>query len=207
MPKVRSLIIDFILLYQEIAVTPKIDLAVVIGALSNPTLKTMKDTTMVIIDEYGTEDARYALITSGREASTRIDFTDDFKNTQDFKNAINAVQRPEGSPDLKKALDQAEEVFENAPPKAGTQKVLVVLIDQKSVNNPQVLSASAKRLEERKILVLPVAVGSLADLDELSRLAPSKGIVIQVDDDEDGAAIAQKIMNDGVKGKQCLSLR
>lgn len=198
--------IDLTLPCLEMAVTPKIDLAVIMGALSNPTLNTMKNATKVIIDKYGTKDARYALITSGREASTKIDFTDDYKNTEDFKNAINAVQRPEGTPDLKEALDQAKKVFDSAPPRSGATKLLVVLIDQKSVNYPQVLSASAKSLEERKILVLPVAVGSLADLDELTRLAPSKGIVIQIDDDENGDAIGQKIMNDGVKGKFCISL-
>ena len=161
----------------------------------------MKDTVEVIIDEYGTKDSRYSLITCGREASTKIDFTDDFKNTQGFKDAINAVIRPEGTPDLKIALDQAKKVFDSAPPRPGVKKILVVLIDQKSVNYPQVLSASAKSLEDSGITVLPVGVGSLADLDELSRLAPSKGIVIQIDSDDDGTAIAQKIINNGVKGK------
>ena len=163
----------------------------------------MKDATKDIIDKYGTDDARYSLITSGREASTKIDFTDGFKTAQDFTNAVNAVQRPEGTPDLKKALDQAMKLFEDAPPRPDAKKILVVLNDQKSVNYPQVLSASAKRLQDENILVLPIAFGSLADLDELTRLAPSKGVVIKIDDDEDGAAIAQKIMNDGVKGKCC----
>lgn len=203
---ITSLIIDSILFYVEIAVTPKIDLAVIMGALSNPTLNTMKDATKVIIDQYGTKHARYSLITCGREASTKIDFTDGFKTAQDFKNAVNAVQRPEGSPDLKKALDQAMKLFEDAPPRPDAKKILVVLIDQKSVNYPQVLSASAKSLQDKNILVLPIAFGSLADLDELTRLAPSKGVVIQIDGDEDGAAIAQKIMNDGVKGKYSLLL-
>lgn len=201
--KITPLIIDLILFSVEIAVTPKIDLGVIMGALSNPTLKTMKDATKVIIDKYGTEDARYSLITSGREASTKIDFTDGFKTAQDFKNAINAVQRPEGTPDLKKALDQAKKLFDDAPPRPDAKKILVVLIDQKSVNYPQVLSAGAKSLQEGNILVLPIAVGSLADLEELTRLAPSRGVVIEIDSDEDGAAIAQKIMNDGVKGKYC----
>ena len=173
------------------------------GALSNPTLSTMRDATKVIIDKYGTEDARYSLITSGREASTKIDFTDGFKTAQDFKNAIDTVQRPEGTPDLKKALDQAMKLFEDAPPRPDAKKILVVLIDQKSVNYPQVLSASAKSLQNENILVLPIAFGSLADLDELTRLAPSKGVVIEIDNDEDAATIAQKIADDGVKGKYC----
>ena len=197
------MIIDFILFSVELEVTPKVDLAIIMGSLSIPTLNTMKDATKDIIDKYGTDDARYSLITSGREASTKIDFTDGFKTAQDFKNAVNAVQRPEGSPDLKKALDQAMKLFEDAPPRPDAKKILVVLNDQKSVNYPQMLSASAKSLQDENILVLPIAFGSLADLDELTRLAPSKGIVIKFDDDEDGAAIAQKIMNDGVKGKCC----
>lgn len=171
------------------------------GALSNPTLDTMKDATKGIIDKYGTKDVRYSLITSGREASIKIDFTDGFKTAQDFKNAVTAVQRPEGTPDLKKALDQASKLFEDAPPRPDAKKILVVLIDQKSVNYPQVLSASAKSLQEENILVLPIAFGSLADLGELTRLVPGKGVVIQIDGDEDGTAIAQKITNDGVKGK------
>ena len=161
----------------------------------------MKDTVEVIVDEYGTKKTRYSLITCGQEASTKIDFTDNFRNTQGFKDAINAVVRPEGTPDLKNALDQAKKMFENAPPRPDAKKILVVLIDQKSVNSPQVLSVSAKEFEDSGITLLPVAVGSLADLDELSRLAPSKGIVIQIDDDDDGNAIAQKIINKGVKGK------
>ena len=161
----------------------------------------MKDAIKDIIDKHGTDDARYFLITSGREASTKIDFTDGFKTTQDFTNAVNTVQRPEGTPDLKKALEQAMKLFEDAPPPPDAKKILVVLNDQKSVNYPQVLSASAKRLQDENILVLPIAFGSLADLDELTRLAPSKGVVIKIGDDEDGAAIAEKIMNDGVKGK------
>ena len=173
------------------------------GALSNPTLNTMKDATKVIIDKYGTKDARYSLITSGREANIKIDFTDGFKTAQDFNNAVNAAQRPEGTPDLKKALDEARKLFEDAPPRPDAKKILVVLIDQKSVNYPQVLSASAESLQEENILVLPIAFGSLADLDELTRLAPSKGVVIQIDGDEDGAAIAQKITNDGVRGNFC----
>ena len=163
----------------------------------------MKDTVAVIIDKYGTDDARYSLITSGREATTKIDFTDDYKDTQDFKDAISAVQRPEGTPDLKKALEQAKAAFDSAPSRPGAKKILVVLIDQKSVNYPQVLSSTAKSLEESGILVLPVAVGSLADLDELSRIAPSKGMVIQIDTDDDAAAIAQKIMSKAVPGKYC----
>ena len=187
--------------FSFLAVTPKIDLGVIFASLSDPTLKIMKDAVEVIVDEYGTKKTRYSLITCGQEASTKIDFTDNFRNTQAFKDAINAVVRPEGTPDLKNALDQAKKMFENAPPRPDAKKILVVLIDQKSVNSPQVLSVSAKEFEDSGITLLPVAVGSLADLDELSRLAPSKGIVIQIDDDDDGNAIAQKIINKGVKGK------
>ena len=82
------------------------------------------------------------------------------------------------------------------------------MIDQKSVNYPQVLSASAKRFEEAGILVVPVAVGSLANVDELTRIVPSKGVVIKVSSSDDPAVIAQKIMGGAVNGEcfRCLLL-
>ena len=195
-----SLIYFFYLLRPTIAVTPKIDLGVIIGAYSDPTFTTMKNTTNVMIDHYGTKDVRYSLITSGSEARTKIDFSDDYKNAQDFKNIVSAVQRPDGSPDLEKALDLAQTAFENAPSQPGAKKILIVMIDQKSVNYPERLSASAKRLEEAGVVVVPVAVGSLANVGELTRLAPSKGVVIKVGSGDDAVTIAQKIMAGAVEG-------
>ena len=180
--------------------TPEIDLGVIIGAFSDPTLALMKNTINVMIDHYGTTNAKYSLITSGSDAKTVIHFSDDYKNTQGFKNKINATERPVGSPDLKKSLDMAQASFASAPLRPGTKKILIVMIDQKSVNYPQVLSASAKRFEESGILVVPVAVGSLADVGELTRLTPSKGVVIKGSSDDDPTVIAQKIMDGAVDG-------
>lgn len=185
----------------EITVTPKIDLGVIIGSYSDTTFKKMKDTMNVLVDNYGTKDARYSLITSGSEATTIIDFADDYKNTQGFKNAVARVQRPEGTPDLKKALDLAQVAFEKAPSRPGAKKVLVVFIDQRSVNYPQVLTTSGERLHKAGVVVVPVAVGSLADVGELTRLAPSKGVVIEVKSEEDADAIAQKIVSGAVQGE------
>ena len=185
----------------EITVTPKIDLGVIIGSYSDTTFKKMKDTMNVLVDNYGTKDARYSLITSGSEATTIIDFAGDYKNTQGFKNAVARVQRPEGTPDLKKALDLAQVAFERAPSRLGAKKILVVFIDQRSVNYPQVLTTSGERLHKAGVVVVPVAVGSLADVGELTRLAPSKGVVIEVKSEEGADAIAQKIMSGAVQGK------
>ena len=190
----------FYLLRPTIAVTFKIDLGVIIGAFSDPTFTTMKNTINMMIDHYGTKDARYSLITSGSDARTKIDFRDDYKNAQEFKNVISTVQRPEGSPDLKKALDLAQAAFENVPSRPGSKKILIVMIDQKSVNYPQMLTSNAKRLEEAGILVVPVAVGSLANVGELTRLAPSKGVVIKMGSADDAVSIAQKIMAGAVEG-------
>lgn len=185
----------------EITAIPKIDLGVIIGSYSDTTFKKMKDTMNVLVDNYGTKDARYSLITSGSEATTIIDFADDYKNTKGFKNALAIVQRPEGTPDLKKALDLAQVAFEKAPPQLGAKKILVVFIDQRSVNYPQVLTTSGERLHKAGVVVVPVAVGSLADVGELTRLAPSKGVVIEVKSEEGADAIAQKIMSGAVQGE------
>ena len=183
--------------------TPKIDLAVIIGAYSDPTFTTMKNTINVMIDSYSINDARYSLITSGSDAQTTINLSDDLKNAQAFKNAVTAAQRPEGNPDLRKALDMAQATFEIAPSRPGVKKILVVMIDQKSVNYPQVLSSSAKRLEDAGVVVVPVAFGALANIGELTRLAPSRGVVMKVKSDDDPGRIAQKIMHGVEEGKCC----
>lgn len=206
-----SLFLFFFFLFIQLAValTRDIDLGVIIGAFSGPTFITMKNTINQMIDHYGTTNARYSLITIGSDAKTEIAFSDDYNNTQGFKNRVSETKRPLGSPDLKRALDAARRGFaEVASSRPGAKKILIVMIDQKSVNYPQVLSASAKRFEEAGILVVPVAVGSLANVDELTRIVPSKGVVIKVSSNDDPAVIAQKIMGGAVNGEcfRCLLL-
>ena len=201
--KRNPLFFFFLFLFFQLAValTRDIDLGVIIGAFSGPTFLTMKNTINQMIDHYGTTNARYSLITIGSDAKTEIAFSDDYNNTQGFKNRVSETKRPLGSPDLKRALDAARRGFaEAASSRPGAKKILIVMIDQKSVNYPQVLSASAKRFEEAGILVVPVAVGSLANVDELTRIVPSKGVVIKVSSNDDPAVIAQKIMGGAVNG-------
>ena len=190
-------------LQLAIVLTSEIDLGVIIGAFSDPTFTLMKNTISAMIDHYGTTNAKYSLITSGSDAKTVINFSDDYNSTQGFKNILSATERPVGSPDLKKAFDMAQVSFASAPFRPGAKKILIVMIDQTSVNYPQVFSASAKRFEEAGILVVPVAVGSLANVGELTRLTPSKGVVIRVSSYDDPAIIAQKIMDGAVDGGCC----
>lgn len=191
----------FYLLHLTVAMIPKIDLAVIIGAYSDPTFTSMKNTINAMIDHYSTNDARYSLITSGSDAQTTIHLSDDLKSAQAFKDAVTAAQRPKGNPDLRKALDMAQATFKITPSRPGVKKILVVMIDQKSVNYPQVLVSSGKRLEDAGVVVVPVAFGALAHVGELTRLAPSRGVVIKVKGDEDPGRIAQRIMHGVTEGK------
>ena len=180
---------------------PEIDLAFILGALSDDTFDKMKDVVSSIVDIYGTDGARYAVIPMGSEGDLQTHFGDTHQTPQDLTNIIRSQTKPEGLIHLKRALDQAKTVFEEASPRSQAKKILVILKDQESFFYPNEVLAGSIALQERGVTVLPVAVGPLADTYQLSILAPSKGILLKVDTLEDNRTIGLQIMNSALKGK------
>ena len=70
-------------------------------------------------------------------------------------------------PDLEKALDESDKLFQEAGARPTARKVLVVIMDKKSGVSESRVNSTASRLYEHYIDVVPVAIGEEADLKQL----------------------------------------
>lgn len=134
---------------------PEIDLAFAISTTATnaaTTFARMRETVKSVIDMYGTEKIRYALLLFGSATSRSISFSEKYPE-DDLKNILNVVRPVSGDPDLSQVLERARRLFQTAPPRPMAKKVLVVIIDKKSINRPDELKIASKPLHKDKIKV------------------------------------------------------
>ena len=133
----------------------------------------MKDALDTIIKQYGTDKIRYAVIAFGSASSVVVKFGDD-RGKDELRSFVKQLRRPAGDPDIEKALKEAESLFENAPSRPGSKKVLVIFIDKKSTNSHNDIKKAAKPLIENNVTIVPAVVGSEIDRDEIEVIPPNK---------------------------------
>ena len=183
---------------------PIIDLAFAISAtVSNPakTFKLMKNTIRSIMDQYGAVKIHYSVIVFGNEPAIMIDFSDDF-SISDLKSQVRTFPRRSGEPSITKALEKAKQLFEDRAVRADAHRILVVIIDNDSVGDPRDINklAGAKELEKKNVLIIPVAVGTDVDTNELEKLTPYKDNVINRPRLPDPRDLATDIINKAIEG-------
>lgn len=155
---------------------PAIDLALALSAAAvdaEDTFDKIKDTVDTIIKRYGTDKIRYALMTFGDTPSVIVDFSDD-RGKDALRTTVQQLTRPTGDPDLTKLLKEAEQLFDNAPPRPGSRRILVVFIDKKSTNSRVDIKEAAKPLINKNTTIVPAAVGPEVDVDEIEGITPNK---------------------------------
>lgn len=182
---------------------PRIDLEFVISATAvsaSDTFERVKDTINAIVDEYGiTDRLRYGLIVFGRNAVQKLSFSEE-SDMNSLKAKIKASQRPEGGPNLQKALEEAKRLFDSEPSGPDVKKVLVVITDKKSTSRPEGVKKAVVPLEEGGVKIVPVAVGSSADPSELEGITSNRGHLIETQRRLDPDVTAEKIMEKVLKG-------
>lgn len=110
----------------ETAAIPSIDLGFAISADAlgaDMTFSKMRDAIDYIVTKYGTNRLRYAVIVFGSSSTTYVDFGQDFPDPKDLKQTLSVLTRSRGTPDLKKALFEAKELFQLAPARPNSKKV------------------------------------------------------------------------------------
>lgn len=183
---------------------PQIDLGFAISAtaVSAPdTFQHIKETIMRIIEEYGiTRRLRNALVVFGRDAVPILSFSEDFVHFSALKTKIMSAPRPVGEPNLENVLKEAKKMFDPQQTRPGVKKVLVVIIDKKSTSSPENVRKALAPLEEQKVKIVPVAVGSFADTTELEGITSNRGYLIETPRDLDPDITAEEIMAKVLKG-------
>ena len=164
----------------------------------------MKNTITEIIDEYGAVKLHYLVIVFGDRAETMISFRDQSLNARDLKSYIYRIRRSRGGPRLDKALEEAKKAFEKVPRRPKGKRILVILIDNKSIGDSDDMKKlkAAKELNAEGVRIIPVAIGNEADPGELKKVTALKENFLLEPKKFNPKELAKKIMKKAFGGEK-----
>ena len=170
------------------------------------TYKKMQEAVTSIIQKYKEYDqVRYSILPFGTNPGFVTAFGEKVDNLDKLIENVMSTSRPPGQPDVIKALERAEKLFDNAPLRPRAKKFLVVFVGSKSRNELEMLKKAAKPLEDKNIKVIAVAVGKEADPGELIKVVPNKGNLIENEKSyEDPKKLGDEVMVIVLKGEDFL---
>ena len=165
----------------------------------------MKAVVKAVVDKYGITKIKYGLIVFGTTPVSSKNFGESFPTPEAMKNFINVIRRSNGQPNLAMALEEGRRLFDLAPKRPNARRVLVVIMDNKSINKLEELERAYKPLQDKNIRVIAVSVGQDVDTKEMEQISGDKDRVIQVNKDEKPESLVDKIISKAtVKGESTL---
>jgi len=183
--------------FSDSANIPEIDLTFALSAtsvFSKRTFNLMKSTVNRIIQQYGITRIHYSVIVFGSSPTTHFDFSRTFPNKDDLIRVISNLPKKSGDPDLAKALESVSKVYELKQVRPNAKKVVVVILDKKTVNTAKELNKNAVFLVDKGVLAICVGVGSSIDSKELQIITEEKRNIIEVGIAKDSNELAKEIM-------------
>ena len=94
----------------------------------------------------------------------------------------------------------AKRLFDQASPRPNAKKVLVVIMDTKSINEEEEIQAALQPLKEDEIKIVPVGIGPDADVNELKNITSAEGYLVKAKKTADPGMLAEKIMVKVISG-------
>lgn len=176
---------------------PEIDLCFAISATAvdaNTTFTLMKETINDIIDSYGADKIRYSVIVFGSRAIQKVGFDSAISDPDKLEELVSSLVAISGDSALDKALEKALESFKGSVSRPNARKILVVITDHESGLEENEIVTKAKLLGQGNIRVIAVAVGDLADQQELEAVASDKRDVLSVSNSVQPSKLSKDIM-------------
>lgn len=173
---------------------PEIDLTFALSTTSERTFNLMKSTVNRIIEQYGIIRIHYSVIVFGSSPTTHFDFSRTFPNKDDLIRVVSSLPKKSGDLDLAKALKSVSKVYELKEVRPNAKKVLVVILDNKTVNTANELKKNAIVLVDKGILAIGVGVGNSIDSKELEIITEEKRNIIEVGITKNPNELAKEIM-------------
>lgn len=173
---------------------PEIDLTFALSTTSERTFNLMKSTVNRIIEQYGIIRIHYSVIVFGSSPTTHFDFSRTFPNKDDLIRVVSSLPKKSGDLDLAKALESVSKVYELKEVRPNAKKVLVVILDNKTVNTANELKKNAIVLVDKGILAIGVGVGNSIDSKELEIITEEKRNIIEVGITKNPNELAKEIM-------------
>ena len=155
----------------------------------------MKSTVNRIIQEYGITRIHYSVIVFGSSPTKHFDFSRTFPNKDDLIRLVSRLPKEPGEPDLAKALESVTKVYELTQVRPNAKKVLVVILDKKTVNKANELNKFVPVLVDKGIFVIGVGVGSSVGSKELQIITEENRNIIEVGVTKNPDKLAKEIMD------------
>lgn len=136
---------------------PEVDVVFALTATTgnaDDAFQRMKDAVKIITDTYGMYSLRYSLIVYGSRMREIFDFKTSFPNRASIKYFIDNSQRAPGRPGTKRALDKALQIIRDSSLRPSVKKVVVLLTDGVSDEDPSAVEGAVKTMEKNGIPVL-----------------------------------------------------
>ena len=177
----------------------KLDLVFALSATTSSFIQTynlMRNTVNRFINTYGVNKIHYSIIVYGNQVSRVVNFNHTFpQSANELKTAINAQPSLPGPTVLRNALAETFRIFNETEGRPGAKKVLVVITDSNSPSdNSNTLTAAVRPLENKKVLVISVAIGNV-NRSELLVISPNPLDVISVQSNVDFGVLSEWIMD------------
>lgn len=132
--------------------------------------------------------SRAAVILYSDQAVKEIDFTS-FKNSEDFRNAVEALPQQRGRTRIDKALGLAYRDFfgPGGTARQNVQRIAVVLTDGQQTPDPDAveLDVAADELRRGNVYILAVGIGHMTDRKELRLMTERDQDVYMADSFDD----------------------
>lgn len=156
----------------------------------------MKDIIKSIIYRYGNDRIRTSVIVFGDKPQRVFDFSYDFPNEEQLLNrTANLPTEETANPNIQKSLDETRKIFEQAPVRPNTRRVLVTIIDRPSNLLDDILKKSTRDLQNIGVIQIPVVIGNDVPNQQIESITIFKDNVIKTSADTPSWEIGEDIIS------------
>ena len=174
---------------------PKLDLVFAISATSKDTDETFQLMTSAIdslLQEYDSSNIRYGVLVYGDDATLVVHLKNQTDAAQ-IQEHLTTILPPVGGTALDKALESAAVMFAQAGDREDADRVLVIMTDESSGLDDDVVVGAAKALEQMAVKIIPVVVGDDVTPKEFV-IVTFKDNIITSEKNEDPEQLSVEIM-------------
>lgn len=166
-----------------------------ISAASKDTDETFQLMTSAIdslLQKYDSSNIRYGVLVYGDDATVVVYLKNQTDAAQIQEN-LTTILAPVGGTALDKALEAAAVMFAEAGDREDADRVLVIMTDESSGLDEDVVVGATKPLEQMAVKIIPVVVGDDVTPKEFVTVT-SKGNIITTKKDKDPEQLSVEIM-------------
>lgn len=155
----------------------------------------MTDIIKSIAHEYGTDKIHYGLITFDTEANIVMPFSSNINSAEGLKSLVDVIPMKTGGPAVDKALEAAKTLFGGDGVRYDAQKVLVLMVDEKSSGDEDAAMKTAMELKESGVIIITVAVGDETDPNYLKNISSTPGNVVNTSTTDKPDEVGKEIID------------